>query len=57
MLHLDELNSDNVWAPLRNFMDSWGEGMGWRTPAYVRLQVGQRVDFRELKLRKLSILF
>lgn len=46
-----ELSRDNVWAPLRNFMDSWGEGMGWRTPAYVRVQIGQHVDFRELKLQ------
>ena len=40
-----------VWFPLVNFMQSWGEGHGWETSAWIKYQnEGENPKYRKLKL-------
>jgi len=39
------------WAPLHDFMDSWGPGYGWPTDAWIQLTRDGKDQYRDMKLK------
>jgi len=41
---------NDEWVPLVNFMDSWGENLGWKTDAWIRLSENGNAKYTEFPL-------
>jgi len=37
---------DDIWAPLVDFMDSWGEGYGWGSEAWMKVKRGREEKYQ-----------
>lgn len=41
------------WAPLVNFMESWGPAFSWKTPAWIRITSDGREKYKEVDIKTL----
>jgi len=41
------------WAPLVNFMESWGPAFSWKTPAWIRITSDGREKYKEVDVKTL----
>jgi len=49
MTRIVEVDRD-LWAPLINFMDTWGENYGWKTEAWMKIKEKSKSKYEQVRL-------